>query len=548
MNWKILSLSALMLGTACVTTSAFAQLKEPELQFHPAKAWTVGQTTNSANGKQGCAVQSEFNNGFVLQFDGNNEWIQAFTINFRQEIFTPGQTYDVTFNVPGKASKVIKARAETPMLLTTPMKGQKELYKAAKESSVVDIAFEGNSFRFYLVNFAPAANNFEKCMAGATFAPSTGTREAAATGEGNAVINESIALEDREATKSSVNELTPEEPLAIAKPIPYKETYKLGKHEVTKEQLEGITRKPVDVAAQNSVPNAPKKRMSEQLAAQIEANPKIADADADFSAESEANLAAPSFVHERLNADDVKAVPPTAEEPGFKAKTAAAKPQKQPEPLLDEPAMPTTEDLLKPVDDAPVKQTETKNYKSPEMKVNKSVSKVEADFTDFGAVEPASDDAPFSQFEGERKNYNAAPRDPDMARKVSELEDTVSKLKKENVALNDELKGNLRETEQERLSISSENWNLESATMRFNEAERQVKKLGEQVQRERAQCAIEKKDLEGQLFDPRITEQQQLAKLSQLEQELAETQRKLEDQRIRYEDRIKTLEGKPSIH
>lgn len=104
--------------------------------------------------------------------------------------------------------------------------------------------------------------------------------------------------------------------------------------------------------------------------------------------------------------------------------------------------------------------------------------------------------------------------------RLTTMEKELELMRAENQALNDELGTALREGEQERLTISSENWNLERATMRYNEAERQIKRLGQQLQKERAQNALEKKELEMMLFDPELTDQAQLARLSQLEQEL----------------------------
>lgn len=147
---------------------------------------------------------------------------------------------------------------------------------------------------------------------------------------------------------------------------------------------------------------------------------------------------------------------------------------------------------------------EIENFSSPEMKVTKSSFKAEADFTDQGLNAPPA-------------NLTSS----DMAR-LAELKNLVEKLKAENIALNNELKTTVRASEEERLSISSENWNLEQATMRFNEAERQIKRLGQELQQERAQCAAEKKDLEASLFDPQITGQEQLARLAALEEELAQ--------------------------
>lgn len=71
-------------------------------------------------------------------------------------------------------------------------------------------------------------------------------------------------------------------------------------------------------------------------------------------------------------------------------------------------------------------------------------------------------------------------------------------------------------------SIAGNNWDLEQATRRFNEAEREIRRLGAQIEQQRSQCAAEKKEIEYQLFDPAIASQEQIAKLTELEQELAQ--------------------------
>ena len=130
-----------------------------------------------------------------------------------------------------------------------------------------------------------------------------------------------------------------------------------------------------------------------------------------------------------------------------------------------------------------------------------------------------------------------------MRNKISDLEAEVSRLSKENAALDGDLKASLRDAEEERLSVSSDNWNLERATMRFNEAERQIQRLGRQLQAARQQCTSEKQKLETMLFDPQVTEQQQLAKLASLEEQLAKSKSELQSAQRRYEERIRLLEG-----
>lgn len=151
---------------------------------------------------------------------------------------------------------------------------------------------------------------------------------------------------------------------------------------------------------------------------------------------------------------------------------------------------------------------------SPDIKVSKSVMKGEADFTNAAGQE-----------DRELPTRRAvAPMDDRML----EMERNMVMLKQENEALNKELEMSLKASEDERLEISSDNWNLEKATMQFNEAERQIARLGQQIQKERAQHAYEKKELEMMLFDPQVTEEAQLAHLSMLEQKLKAAQAELD--------------------
>jgi len=131
-----------------------------------------------------------------------------------------------------------------------------------------------------------------------------------------------------------------------------------------------------------------------------------------------------------------------------------------------------------------------------------------------------------------------------MRDQILALEDQVNVLSRKNKMLDDELKSSLADSRNERLSVSSNNWNLEAATMKFNEAERQIMRLGRQLKTQRAQCDAEKSQLENMLFDPQVTDQQQLAKLASLEADLERATSDLYRQQRQYEERIKILEGR----
>lgn len=188
--------------------------------------------------------------------------------------------------------------------------------------------------------------------------------------------------------------------------------------------------------------------------------------------------------------------------------------------------------MLPPAEtDSLLPRPETKRLQSPEIKVNKQTYQAKADFTD---AEPFAGE-PFRGVQQQGEPAVRRKADPEMLMKISQLEQKINELEKENGAL----QNNVSSDKAEAVSIETDNWNLERATARYNEAERQIKRMGEQLQRERALRASEKKDLEAQLFDPQITEQQQLARLAELEQKLAEAEGRLEQQRIRYEERLR---------
>jgi chromosome segregation ATPase len=192
----------------------------------------------------------------------------------------------------------------------------------------------------------------------------------------------------------------------------------------------------------------------------------------------------------------------------------AVKPNEKPLQREEKPSAPA------PVhEDVQIAKVKTQPYK-----VNREVIKAEADFTN---LEPAA----------------AAEDRQEMRDRIHDLEAQLDVLKAENRALNDDLSVTLKESEDERMSISSENWNLERATMRYNEAERQIKRLGQQLQMERARCAAEQKDLEAMLFDPQVTNEQQLARLADLESQLMKAKSDLASERLIFEERIRVLES-----
>ena len=115
--------------------------------------------------------------------------------------------------------------------------------------------------------------------------------------------------------------------------------------------------------------------------------------------------------------------------------------------------------------------------------------------------------------------------------KVKTLETQLSTVTSERDRMSAEI-SKIRSADADgRVAIASSNWDLEVATKRFNEAEREIRRLGSELEQEKARCSVEKKDLEYMLFDPKITEKEQLSKLMSLEKELDQTKEELKKAR-----------------
>lgn len=112
-------------------------------------------------------------------------------------------------------------------------------------------------------------------------------------------------------------------------------------------------------------------------------------------------------------------------------------------------------------------------------------------------------------------------------KKVADLEVRLETSKKDNLALSKEVDDLRNKRDDGRLTLASGNWDLEQATRRFSEAERENKRMGRELEQARMACNVEKSKIEQMLFDPAVADQKQIDKLVALEEELEQTKAQL---------------------
>lgn len=580
------SLLALSIGVASMVTTAPALAKDPEIYFYPQQAWTLAAADNGA-----CSVQSRFNNGFVMRMHGSEAWIENIQIDFQQPSFENGKTYPITISVPGIQQQTVTGTAANPSLLSLDMAGKKELYKAIRNSSVFDFTIDKNQFRFYMVGFASKAVEFERCMAGASKIQQAqaqnddgslvANKKTIGSGPADPTMNEAIYFEKAEKEGTNITEVLPQHP----PPVSAAGTTPEGSVAAPVAAVSAVTplaQTNIEPPKALAKPAPARRRLSSMLADQIAANPEIAEIEPEHPRplrEAMDNAAAAAQtaedqVQERKGLiipkePQMVPLPTPVETPRvIKNKPMAAPAEAQlAEKVIDEvPALPPRTEQAAPV--AP-ESMKAPDIEVPEIRKAPPVNTPDMRLADKAPApthyqppaaqaitpEPMNSipvrsappvmDVPAMEALPPRiseESRRAAAKLDMVQSEALKLKQEIVRLEQENHMLNEELKLSLSEGRQEHVQISSENWNLERATMRYQEAERQLQRLGQQLQQERARCDVEKRDLEAMLFDPQVTSAQQLAKLAELERQLADMKHQMDTQRQRYEERIRLLE------
>lgn len=594
---KNINLSKLLVGTAFIlgmgiSTSAIA-MQTPEVSFHPVASWDISPV--QSDGQQHCVMLNEFNNGFFVQFQGTQGKVDVMSIDFRQNAFSAGHSENVILQIPGGSELQLPATAFSPDVISINMAAQDTFFQNLSKASALDVKIADNAFRFYLTGFANAVNSYTRCLNGAEM-PKSAPVMAEVPQEQVTPSPEVVApIEQVEEAPTKISNAEPDRaaPSPMMRDMSQKAQDRYAeelsvilqepKEKVSAELQKALDRQNQDIMDDDALSMRPEpgERYTETLAKamgtptdksaavletvaveqqEIVIEEPAVPARTEITKETAEDIiwnAAPSS--KKVEVVDAMAPPPAddlTEPTEITEETKSlveeleefvgVKDQKAEEPKaaaatenMDPIPDPVQEDDMGAITPPPTQKEEPKvtSYKTPEYKVNREVIKHEADYTDI--------DLPVREVE------KPSLREPMMEMRANDeelekLQSKIARLKRENDALNQELEMALRSGEKERLEISSDNWNLEAATMKYNEAERQIAKLGQQIQKERAQFEYEKKELEMMLFDPAVTEEAQLARLSSLEKKIKKMEEEMALQEEQYERQIQMLKSQRS--
>lgn len=518
-----------------------ARSDDTELYFYPKRKWDVKRLNPDDDSLAICSISNQLNNGYMIEMTGNAEGFNAVNIDFKQNAFIEGNVYDVQYFVPGVSNITLPSKAIKTSLISSDLSEYDDFAKEISRTGVIDIQVKGSTFRLYLTGLEARMAAYNECTGllkepsfaehdGGAEMPSQDSLDVAATGQtaqdSPMLINpvHSDARNDNSsAAEIAENEehLAPSHPTrqlapsSLAPPPPSPSAPLVAGEDVAASQSTSHPESSkLSVSQDGTHPSSkdPAPRYIDVLAQKLKRNSDT------FKVNSDVRTGDSSLIqNEQTAKQDAEQSPPNIE----RAST--------PEPVYNivKNKEPIVVDFTRGLHSAPASNVPSSPKKAPAA-ANIASAEKSAD------IEPAA-----GTKAGKTINDDAFVQ---MRNKISSLEQQVISLTEKNNFLDNELKTALKDAEKERLSVSSDNWNLERATMRFNEAERQIQRLGRQLQTQRAQCELEKSELENLLFDPKLTSQQQQVKLSSLETALDQAKSELLRQQRTYEERIKIME------
>lgn len=511
---------ALLLTTvlALPTGKAFAQTLET---LSPTGGWSV---TRMQDDKQEnyCTLSRSYENGKVLSLARNKTEEYSLAIDFQRTEFDPEEAYALTLQ-PGLGQlRAYEVLPTSPQAFVVRLGWDENFLDALTESGVLKVQVAQDKYEFGITDLASGLNDLESCMEGlpaqAEIKPTIDDAATLIAAEEQTLKEPAPKAEVAKpnllaAEPGRTDSLFKAKKVTAAPAIPAPEVAE--KKEIAQADA---PKEPVEI----KVAKAPKMEqeppaLAEKIAPETE--PKATPA-------KTASVPARSSV-----AADVKDIKPLTAHLNERNATTNTTPNAA-------PSAPDSASLLRAEEKAAV----------PEPLIAEAPKKVKAepvvqtistkDFTgekELAALkeEVARLKARNDQLRGELAKV-AANQDQNLdatlqkkLAQIIELESKLEAAKADNVELSKQLDSMQIKHENTLMNTSSGDWSLESATKRYNEAEREIQRLALELESEKTSCRAKTEKIENMLFDPAVAEKQQISRLMELERELEAAKAKL---------------------
>lgn len=561
-------------------------LAAPSLAFSsnaiPAKtSWAVSRVASVSQGSY-CTMAQKFEDATVLSFARNSKGEYSLALDFADPKFKVGEKQTVTLRPQGGAAQTYSVTPQSDKTAVIGIGKDAQMMEKISSAGVMGIETGGASMSYALSQFSSGQKELGDCIDALKTTNEKDAELVASAKTGvtspDATVNRQVAvvrsLQDNEPSSGGANEPSVEGLLA-AKPTPSTGISALSSEDV----------KPVPVAPKNApvkiAEPAVDTKMIEQVASLREENARltrvVAEQRQNFEDQQAAlNGAASDELRQKLDAAQAEnsklraqlsQLSVAGESTGAEQKAQLArlmgevdKANQTAKALEAENAtlrnqigvyQSKQEGLAKNTSEA---QTETDanakalaelQKENAQLKAQISSKSSAPDLTAELARQKQSNEALLAEnntLKNQIQIYASKPKDVATPVAAADSEE-ATKLRSElrtlrgqfetaqadRAALQTQLAELQKKTEGAQIKMAGGSWDLEQATRRYQESQREIQRLGTIIQTQEAKCTAEKKDIEYMLFDPAIAKSSQISMLNSLEDQITEKDKKIKE-------------------
>ncbi len=533
MRIRNLLLSSVMCGGVALVSSASWSQTAPKVTYKPQGEWAVTRMAAKSAGKAPyCTMARRFGNNVILTFaqNGNNETSVA--MDFQPKTLAKGQSYYVTLDPGANEKRAFDVTPVSDKAMVIRLGADSKFHDALSQSGVLNVDVAGLQFEFSLPDMAKGHQDLSGCV--------TSIVEPAA-GEVSKPVSKPAELKPVEMaqadTSSPITRRASDDILAAPitnKPMANAPVPVLHK-EAPPAMAPVVTPPPMAMANGN---NEAESLREENLRLKNALERERREYEDRFMRESSGSSQVSEVMEklkllEKENSDlkyqlaDARSMAPKA---GVVSKADTPVSSCAPaDPKLGAEMSTLREENARLKADIAAQKTamvqlemQAGQAKADGGKVAEGgvVSRLQARIEELATQNSKLQSDLMSAQASAKTAANVSADGSISISQLRSVEAQLQSVEKERDTLRSQIEKMGDSKEEGLLKLSGSDWNLEQATRRYNEAEREIRRLGSQLEQARTQCTAEKKEIEYMLFDPEIATQQQISKLMTLEAEV----------------------------
>lgn len=157
--------AATLVSTALLmtTTSVFAvgTAKVDLGLLKPQSSWKVGTVASGAENY--CAMVGNYDRNVVVAFAQNPDGLGSVAVDFGQDVFTPGQQYDVSLSADSGTPQMLKGRASSAHSLVVQIGPQSGIYDGLSHDGVMSVQTKVAAVKVAVPKFAASRKDLVEC-------------------------------------------------------------------------------------------------------------------------------------------------------------------------------------------------------------------------------------------------------------------------------------------------------------------------------------------------------------------------------------------------